>query len=109
MRNVLSVRAELLKAGNSVSSEVKAMNWENGAVSKSMKFSMAGARDDCDLFVEITAKMRSDEAVGGFVRINNANEDLALWSYFCRFGITESMGLRIEGGAWLRLSISNGQ
>lgn len=109
MRNMLSVRAELLESGTLVSSAVDAMNWEGGAGSKSMKLSIAGAQGGSNLFAEITAKLRSDEAIGGFVRISGDNDDLALWSYFCRLGITESMGLRIEGDVWLRLSLSNGQ
>jgi hypothetical protein len=109
MRNLLSARAELLESGNLVSSAGDAMNWEDGAGSKSMKFSIKGAQGGSNLFVEITAKPRPDDAIGGFVRINSPSEDLALWSYFCRLWITESMGVRVEGGTWFRLFLSNGQ
>ena len=104
--SLISIRTELLDSEVQIASASREIAWDGGIGSQSISFCLAGVSDKPDISVELTAKMRSDGAAGGFVRVQEAGNDLALWSYFCRPGLTESMGIRL-GGAWLRLSVSN--
>lgn len=103
----ISIETELLDSGILVASDSREIVWDGGIGSQSISFCLGGFSEEFDVSVELTAKMRSDGAAGGFVRVQETGNDLALWSYFCRPSQTESMGVRLAGGVWFRLSVSN--
>jgi hypothetical protein len=66
-------------------------------------------KDSCECagVVGITAKLRADGAISGFCSYNVDDVDLFLCSYFCRPGITESLGMLVREERWLHVAISN--
>lgn len=109
MSRILKIGVEMMDGDGLISSLIRVVDWDGPDSSRSriIDFLVNEEFLRCQIVIEVSAKLRVDGEIGGFVRARSADEDLALWSFFCRLGMTESMGILVDRRYWLRVTLSN--